>query len=173
VGNKADLIEGAKQSLVKNGWDRSTVRVIAIAAEVNHAAISYHFGSRESLLAEALIELVDELGDEISQNIEDEDEEAQWQSLIESFTTHRVLWRAQMEAIVQAQHLPELRNRLAEAHRHVRDDLGGTLPLALLDGLMLQVLIDPSTLENPAALGKQAKVACAQLRNWKETLSLK
>ena len=54
MGNREELLRGAKQSLVENGWGRSTVRAIADAAGVSHAAIGYHFGSREALLTQAL-----------------------------------------------------------------------------------------------------------------------
>ncbi|GAA3083203.1 hypothetical protein GCM10020000_81630 [Streptomyces olivoverticillatus] len=55
----------------------------------------------------------------------------------------RALWVAQLEAVVQAQHSPEVRERLAHGQRRGREGLGGSVPLALLSGLMLQWLVDP------------------------------
>src|SRR5215472_17197961 len=52
-GNREDLLAGALECLKTKGWTRTTVRDIAAAAGVNHAAIGYHFGSREALLIEA------------------------------------------------------------------------------------------------------------------------
>ncbi|WP_031080407.1 TetR family transcriptional regulator, partial [Streptomyces sp. NRRL WC-3549] len=39
MGNREDLLKGAKQCLVERGWARTTVRDIAAAAGVSHAAI--------------------------------------------------------------------------------------------------------------------------------------
>jgi len=55
MGNREDLLAGALECLKTKGWARTTVRDIAAAAGVNHAAIGYHFGSREALLIEASI----------------------------------------------------------------------------------------------------------------------
>src|SRR5262249_2498318 len=121
------------------GWAHTTVRDIAAAAGVNHAAIGYHFGSREALLTQALVEAVDELGTELAAVAP----EQSWQALIDTFTTHRALWVAQLEPVVQAERSPEVREHLARGQRQARQDLGGSVPLAVLTGLMLQWLIDP------------------------------
>jgi AcrR family transcriptional regulator len=143
MGNREALLAGAKQCLVERGWARTTVRDIASAAGVNHAAIGYHFGSRDALLTQALVEAVDELGDELARHYPTDSREQGWQALIDSFTTHRALWVAQLEAIVQAERSPEVRQHLARGQREGREGLGGSVPLALLTGLMLQWLVDP------------------------------
>src|SRR5690349_18084247 len=138
MGNREDLLAGALECLKTKGWARTTVREIAAAAGVNHAAIGYHFGSRDALLIQALVEAVDELGTELAHAPGDDR-----QALIDTFTTHRALWVAQLEAVVQAEHSPEVREHLARGQRQARHDLGGPVPLALLTGLMLQWLVDP------------------------------
>lgn len=147
MGNREDLLAGAKQCLIERGWARTTVRDIAAAAGVSHAAIGYHFGSRDALLTQALVEAVDELGDELAsrtpEGTAEGTPEQRWQALIDSFTTHRALWVAQLEAAVQAERSPEVRAHLAEGQRMAREGLGGSVPLALLSGLMLQWLVDP------------------------------
>ncbi|WP_285566593.1 TetR/AcrR family transcriptional regulator [Streptomyces sp. NBC_01463] len=143
MGNKQDLLDGAKQCLIERGWARTTVRDIAAAAGVSHAAIGYHFGSREALLTQALVEAVDELDATLATNPGTPDPQERWQALIDSFTTHRALWVAQLEAVVQAERSPTVREHLAEGQRRARDGLGGSVPLALLGGLMLQWLVDP------------------------------
>ncbi|MFD5653107.1 TetR/AcrR family transcriptional regulator [Streptomyces sp. NPDC127039] len=142
MGNREDLLAGAKKCLIERGWGRTTVRDIAAAAGVSHAAIGYHFGSRDALLTQALVEAVDELDEEIAGRHSGDQPEDRWQALIDSFTTHRALWVAQLEAAVQAQHSPEVRERLADGQRQGREGLGGSVPLALLSGLMLQWLVD-------------------------------
>ena len=62
MGNREDLLAGALACLKTKGWTRTTVRDIAAAAGVNHAAIGYHFGSREALLIEAFTQAMDAWG---------------------------------------------------------------------------------------------------------------
>ncbi|WP_329127053.1 TetR/AcrR family transcriptional regulator [Streptomyces sp. NBC_01465] len=143
MGNKQDLLDGAKQCLIERGWARTTVRDIATAAGVSHAAIGYHFGSREALLTQALVEAVDELDAALAASPGATDPQERWQALIDSFTTHRALWVAQLEAVVQAERSQTVREHLAEGQRRAREGLGGSVPLALLGGLMLQWLVDP------------------------------
>ncbi|WP_216676394.1 helix-turn-helix domain-containing protein [Nocardia terpenica] len=143
VGNREDLLAGAKQCLIERGWARTTVRDIAAAAGVSHAAIGYHFGSREALLTQALVAAVDELGAELAGRAPDRDSAQGWQALIDSFTTHRALWVAQLEAVVQAERSPAVREHLAAGQREARERMGGSVPLALLGGLMMQWLLDP------------------------------
>ncbi|WP_405162880.1 TetR/AcrR family transcriptional regulator [Nocardia sp. NBC_01499] len=120
----------------------TTVRDIAATAGVSHAAIGYRFDSRDALLTQALVAAVDELSDEIARVPADEPEQ-RWQALIDSFTTHRGLWVAQLEAAVQAERSPEVREHLAGGQREGREGMGGSVPLALLTGLMMQWLLDP------------------------------
>ncbi|MFF0492783.1 TetR/AcrR family transcriptional regulator [Nocardia sp. NPDC003482] len=143
MGNREDLLAGAKRCLIERGWARTTVRDIAAAAGVNHAAIGYHFGSRDALLTQALVEAVDELGEELADRGLADDPTRGWQALIDTFTTHRALWVAQLEAVVQAERSPEIREHLARGQREARAGLGGSIPLALLTGLMMQWLVDP------------------------------
>jgi AcrR family transcriptional regulator len=58
MGNREALVEGAKACLLEKGYSRTTARDIATAAGVSLAAIGYHFGSKETLLTEALRELL-------------------------------------------------------------------------------------------------------------------
>ena len=46
------LIEAAEQLFADHGWRAVSVRAIVAAADVNLAALHYHFGSKEQLLAE-------------------------------------------------------------------------------------------------------------------------
>ncbi|MFJ9371568.1 TetR/AcrR family transcriptional regulator [Nocardia sp. NPDC101769] len=143
MGNREALLAGAKQCLIERGWAHTTVRDIAAASGVNHAAIGYHFGSRDALLTQALVQAVDELGAELAHHDSTDSPEQGWQALIDTFTTHRSLWVAQLEAVVQAERSPDIREHLARGQREARTGLGGSVPLALLTGLMLQWLVDP------------------------------
>src|SRR5687768_18376717 len=106
MGNREDLLAGALECLKEKGWARTTVRDIAAAAGVNHAAIGYHFGSREALLTAAFVQAMDEWGGEMagavlaSLDLEAtprERYEAFWRKAIESYGAHRRLWLARSE----------------------------------------------------------------------------
>ncbi|MFB6435980.1 TetR family transcriptional regulator [Streptomyces sp. NPDC056411] len=161
MGNREDLLAGARQCLIERGWARTTVRDIAAAAGVSHAAIGYHFGSRDALLTQALVAAVDELGDELA-GTADEEPERRWQALIDSFSTHRALWVAQLEAAVQAERSPEVREHLAKGQREGREGLGGSVPLALLTGLMLQWLVDPEHAPSGAEVAAELRALTAR-----------
>jgi len=145
MGNREDLLEGAKRCLVERGWANTTVRDIAAAAGVSHAAIGYHFGSRERLLVQALLEELDELDTRMAPDRQSAAAVDQWRPVIESFITDKALWTSHLEAIAQAQRNDELRARLAEGQRRARDELGGPVALAIVLGLMIQSLIDPES----------------------------
>lgn len=157
MGNREDLLAGAKQCLIERGWAHTTVRDIAAAAGVNHAAIGYHFGSREALLTQALMAAMDELGDEMAGRLGDVEPDQRWQALIDTFTTHRPLWVAQLEAIAVAERNEEVREHLAAGQREARDGLGGAVPNAILVGLMVQWLVDPATAPSGADVAAEIR----------------
>ncbi|WP_219463674.1 TetR/AcrR family transcriptional regulator [Nonomuraea rhizosphaerae] len=172
MGNREDLLAGARKCLAEKGWGRTTVRDISAASGgVSMAAIGYHFGSREALLNAALIQSIEEWGDRMEEVLSAhispdatpaERFEATWGGIVESFTTHRALWLSSIEALLQAEHAPELRERLAAGNRDGRrgfaalvlgvpeGEIGserdlriGSAQLALFSGTMLQWLLDP------------------------------
>ncbi|MEV4012619.1 helix-turn-helix domain-containing protein [Nonomuraea angiospora] len=170
MGNREDLLAGARRCLEEQGWARTTVRDISAAAGVSMAAIGYHFGSREALLNAALVEAMREWGEQIGAAMAAVDEaaapderfEALWERLIASIGEHRTLWLANLEAMVQAEHSPELRDELVAGQREGRRGMAahlvdgdeadiaerevrtvGSVHLALLLGVMAQWLNDP------------------------------
>ena len=52
---KQKILDGARKSLVKEGHRRSTIKVIANYAGVNHGLVHHYFGSKEELMV-ALIQ---------------------------------------------------------------------------------------------------------------------
>ncbi|WP_330180565.1 TetR/AcrR family transcriptional regulator [Nocardia sp. NBC_01503] len=72
MGNREDLLMGARKAVLERGLAKVTARDIANAAGVSLAAIGYHFGSKDHLVMQALTEGVGtELGDEIDAAIKD------------------------------------------------------------------------------------------------------
>ncbi|MBS1699941.1 MAG: TetR/AcrR family transcriptional regulator [Actinobacteria bacterium] len=56
MGNREDLLAGARRAIIERGVAQVTARDIASEAGVSLAAIGYHFGSKEQLVTEALLE---------------------------------------------------------------------------------------------------------------------
>jgi len=56
MGNREELLVGAKRCLREKGLSRTTARDLSAASGVSLAAIGYHFGSKEALLSQAMIE---------------------------------------------------------------------------------------------------------------------
>ena len=52
---KQKIMDGARKSLIKEGHRRSTIKVIADYAGVNHGLVHHYFGSKEELMV-ALIQ---------------------------------------------------------------------------------------------------------------------
>jgi AcrR family transcriptional regulator len=171
MGNREDLLAAAKRCLREKGYDRTSVRDIAAAADVSTAAIGYHYRSREALLTQALFGLLDEWGDSLGRAIAttagDDDAargfERMWDGLITQFAAHPDLWRATVELFLQAQRQPELHARLADGiaegqrgmaailqsvpEKTVSDHSARTLgmvQMALMSGVMIQSLSDPA-----------------------------
>jgi AcrR family transcriptional regulator len=171
MGHRENLLAGAKRCLYERGYARTTARDIVAASGTNLASIGYHFGSKEALLTAAMIEAIDEWGEELKRAlITDTDVssmdpierfESIWTRVIESFETHRPLWVASFEAFVQAQRSPELREQLAAGNEEARSGFAalfqgidesmvderaartvGSFYVALMSGLVTQWLVD-------------------------------
>lgn len=176
MGNREDLLAGALTCLKSKGWTRTTVRDIAAAAGVNHAAIGYHFGSREALLIAAFTQAMDEWGAQSESAIRaavapDADArtqyEAFWRQVIDSYADNRWLWLATVEAAVQAEQTPRLRELMAASLSEGRSGLAagllgipeaeagdakdslGAVQLALMSGILVQWLLDPEHAPTP------------------------
>ncbi|MFG2879972.1 TetR/AcrR family transcriptional regulator [Streptomyces sp. NPDC048337] len=172
MGNREDLLAGARRCLEEKGYLRTTVRDIATASKVSMAAIGYHFGSREALLNQALFAAMEEWaagsgrlagqGDTPGERYADT-----WDRKIRDFGETRWLWLASVEAFVHAQSAPELLAILAEGQRRNRrmvaaalrgvpegevseEDVRalGSMHIALLSGVMVQTLTDPEQAPN-------------------------
>jgi AcrR family transcriptional regulator len=170
VGNREDLLAGAKRCLYEKGYARTTARDIAAAAGTSLAAIGYHFRSTEALLNTALNQAADDWGDEIGRALAldagagadpMERFETIWRRVIDSFATHRELWATSFEMLAQSERAPEVRERLADSLKQGRLGLAemfqnidpvadeqtawavGSFYQGLLSGVVVQWMVDP------------------------------
>ncbi|GII80738.1 TetR family transcriptional regulator [Sphaerisporangium rufum] len=168
MGNREDLLAGAKRCLYEKGYARTTARDIAAASGVaSLAAIGYHFGSKEALLNAALHQAMEEWGEGLGRALATatgpastpaERFQAVWTAVIRTFEADRPLWAMQFELLAHIHQTPELGTAFTEAAGQARHglaelfgDLGVTLPAeqagalyhALLAGVAAQWLVDP------------------------------
>jgi AcrR family transcriptional regulator len=141
MGNREDLLAGAKRCLLEKGYAATTARDIAAASGVSLAAIGYHFGSKDALMNQAVFDSIGEWGqglqDAISAAGPAEPErplahfEAVMRETLKSFGgPDGGLWRAQLELLSLAQTNGDLRAFLASVQ-----EIAGTGLAELLLGI--------------------------------------
>ncbi|MEU6991232.1 TetR/AcrR family transcriptional regulator [Streptomyces sp. NPDC046465] len=172
MGHREDLLEGAKRCLLEKGFMRTTARDIVKESGTNLGSIGYHYGSKDALLVEAFIALVEPMGD----GFEGAEEEGSaepgslerfqkvWDAIIRSVPETRPIWMLTLEVVTQGERLAGIRELLIEAQKEGRSGLAalftgieegelpedvvegeGRLYTTLLNGLMVQWLFDPDS----------------------------
>jgi AcrR family transcriptional regulator len=128
---KKALLDAAKQLISERGYAGTSVRDLAAAAGTNISAVNYHFGSRENLLNEAILESflewIDSIG-QVSSRLTSTDPNAgplehmaaQARPLLARFPERLPLFVVALEALLQAQRSPELLSRLAVHYSELR-----------------------------------------------------
>jgi AcrR family transcriptional regulator len=163
--NRSNLIAGTLRCLERLPPERVTARAIAEESGANLASIGYHFGSKDNLVTEAVIEGLDRWLAEIASGLGElapEQPVARFRRAVEVVETtrerHTGLAKNFVGALAKAQHDPPVREMLAEGFRRTRPNLASLLGLggdragedaaglvhALFAGLLFQVLLDPT-----------------------------
>jgi AcrR family transcriptional regulator len=153
---------------------RTTARDIVAASGTNLGSIGYHYGSTQALMNAAMLAAMDEWGQTVAAALADgHDDEPDrlvrfWRRVIGTVTSHRALWVASIEAMVQSEHAPELRAQLADGIEQGRSGMAalltgiaedeldeatvrglGSIQMALMSGVIVQWLADPRTAPSP------------------------
>lgn len=191
MGQREDLLAGAKRCLREKGYGRTTARDITAASGASLAAIGYYFGSKEALLNAALIEANGEWGQELRRALTIDARtdvgpierfEAIWTRVIELFTSHRMLWAANFECLAQIDHAPEVRQALTEGLNLARTGFArlfhsidasvdeqsarvvGSFYQALLLGVMQQWLLNPESAPSGRDLAEALRIITADAK---------
>jgi AcrR family transcriptional regulator len=169
---KTALLDAAKQLVGERGYAGASVRELAAAAGTNIAAVNYHFGSREKLLNQAVLEYFLEWSDRVAEVDVDPDAQplaqlaARARPMIDGLAAAQPAFVVFLEALLQARRSPELHRQLAEHYSEQRrratrsieaSNCGPALParfqevlasyiLAVVDGLQIQALLDPAAI---------------------------
>ncbi|MGW0333004.1 TetR/AcrR family transcriptional regulator [Streptomyces sp. NPDC003011] len=173
MGHREDLLEGAKRCLLAKGFARTTARDIVKESRTNLASIGYHYGSKDALLAQAYVSLVEGMGDafEGDGTVMSATEPGSverfrgvWSNIIGTMRDPGSIWHLSMEALVMGDQMPEVRDHLALAQREAarglvpllmggrEEDVSdetvdslGAFYLTLMTGLIAQWTFDPKT----------------------------
>lgn len=168
MGNREALLAGAKRCIVEKGYAHTTARDIVAASGANLASIGYHFGSKDALLDAAILDSFDEWDGDIEAALRDHldgpavDRLAAFLDvLLDKVRTDRAVVAASLQWVAQVEFSTTVRGELAQAYGRARrgfaamllgvaedevdDDTArrvGSLGLALVNGLVLQALVD-------------------------------
>ncbi|HEX2192031.1 MAG TPA: TetR/AcrR family transcriptional regulator [Acidimicrobiales bacterium] len=170
ASTKDRLVEGTVGCLRRRGLAATTSRDIAAEAGVNLAAITYHFGSKDELVAEALLDAIRRWLEPVLAALRgDADPAAKLAATLaaalSSFERLTELLPVYLEGLLHARRAPSLAAGLESLRGEVCDLLAaeltrlrdaGTLPawldpttmttvlVALTDGLALRASLEPS-----------------------------
>lgn len=179
ANHRQRLLDGALECLRTKGYAHTTARDIAAAAGGNLGSIGYHYGSKDALLNEALIEGFRGWTARISDRVRAIDADnplhrlqLAWEAVLEELGRDEALLRAFLEALAPAGRSPELRAQLAGFYRETRDDVArvvaesigdetaarviASLLIAVSDGLQLQWFLEPGEAPTGEAIGAAA-----------------
>ncbi|WP_328678802.1 TetR/AcrR family transcriptional regulator [Streptomyces sp. NBC_01261] len=129
MGHREDLLEGAKRCLLEKGFARTTARDIVKESGTNLASIGYHYGSKDALLAQAYIALVETASDGFEGGDGGEGVEiggepgslerfrAVFSNIVASMSEPGSMWGLGMEIMTMGDKLPEVRDQLVRAQR--------------------------------------------------------
>jgi len=183
MGQREDLLAGAKKCLVEKGYSRTTARDIAAASGAHLASIGYHFGSKDNLMNTAVLEATSEWGDTIEAAVRAARAETHSRrlevfldELFAAIPRERPLLVATVQAYEQAQFVEEVRRFLVGAFEQAREGLAamilgvspeevdddtarglGSLVYSLIVGYILQGLLAPEALPTAAQAARAVR----------------
>src|ERR1700691_62689 len=169
---KTALLAAAKRLVLERGYAGTSVRELAAVAGTNLGAVTYHSGSRENLLNEAMLEFFQEWAGRSAQVDVDPDAEPLKQlaerarPMVDGIAAAQPAFVMALEVLLQSRRSPELHRRLAAHYADLRRQAtegmaatprGSQLPprflevaasymIAVADGLQLQALLDPEVI---------------------------
>ncbi|MGK5677853.1 TetR/AcrR family transcriptional regulator [Actinoplanes sp. URMC 104] len=183
MGHREDLLAGAKRALYEKGYARTTARDIVALSGTNLGSIGYHYGSTEALMTAAMLGAMEDWGDELAKALAaepgdgDDTVESFWRRVVHSITTHRELWLASVEVMIQSEHNPHLRAQLAAGLQAGRRGMAalatgvpeeqldeatvrtvGSAQMALMSGVVTQWLTDPATAPSPEEIAEGVRL---------------
>ncbi|TRW77903.1 TetR/AcrR family transcriptional regulator [Mycolicibacterium sp. 018/SC-01/001] len=158
ISTRDRMLEAAIDCIRDKGYAATTARDIVAVSGTNLASIGYHFGSKDALLDEALVQATERWIGPLSLGPTDDmpaDLARELDRFIASLHEHRGTAMAFFETLPRIERSPLVRERLAEIYDRLRASVLDRLPptmrtdalagavVALYDGIVVQWLIDP------------------------------
>jgi len=170
---KQKIMDGARKSLIKEGHRRSTIKVIADYAGVNHGLVHHYFGSKEELMValiqhqsqQVLLVLFRDYPDWLEELLQEHHpknlakmNQKQLDQFMDAgmdrfFSIYDDFDKILSEFMAMSAEMPKVANKLREVLRKRRKLLGlifnnnnpgfATLLVASLTGLLLHYRLDP------------------------------
>lgn len=171
MGHREDLLDGAKRCLVEKGFARTTARDIVRESGANLASIGYHYGSKDALLAQAYVGLMEEQAERFDWEAgasgtapgSPERIRQVLRTVVESFDRPDSVWHLSIEIMTMGDRYPQISRNLVQAQREGGRGLAalllgipegdvdeetvdtvGSLVMALLAGVIAQRSLDPA-----------------------------
>ena len=186
MNNRDKLLKGARACLLDKGYLQTTARDIARESGVGLAAIGYHFGTKEALLQEAMVEAHQEWSDRIDNGLAAIEPprgtpfpdwfEHCWNQIINTSQHDQRLLQASLEVLLNVDESAPVfasseddmecgRQAMVNLFSHGEEDLRpeerdavGGLYYALMIGVRLMHATTPSTAPSPEDLALAMKI---------------
>jgi AcrR family transcriptional regulator len=193
MGNREDLLAGAKRCLIEKGYAATTARDIAAASGVSLAAIGYHFGSKDALMNQAVFDSVGDWATELQDALAaDGAGQAPPLERFELVMRHTLrsfagpgsgLWHAQLELVSLAQRNEDLRAFLAGIQAFAGSGLAelflgmdpaaepeatraaGAIMHAMFIGLIAKYFLDPEHAPSACELADGLRIIAERVTN--------
>jgi AcrR family transcriptional regulator len=169
---KTALLQAAKRLVLERGYAGASVRELASASGTNLGAVNYHFGSRENLLNQAILEFFLEWGERVGEADVDpaggplEQLAARARPMVDGIAEAQPLFVMFLEGVLQSRRAPELQAQLAAHYAEQRSraseriaaspgggalsarmlEVAASFMLAVADGMQLQALLEPEAI---------------------------
>lgn len=181
--HRTRLLLAAQSLLRERAYGKITARDLVAASNTNLGSISYHFGSKEALLNEAIGLALEEWAETIGRAIRGNTGgglmglmAGSLSLVLDEHESIRPYYNAFIEALARSARSPELREQLAAHYNRQRDRIAGwieeslpdalsslqarhlaSLLLATADGMLIQAFVDandtPTSEELASAVG--------------------
>jgi AcrR family transcriptional regulator len=193
MGNREDLLAGAKRCLIEKGYAATTARDIAAASGVSLAAIGYHFGSKDALMNQAVFDSVGDWATELQDALAaDGAGQAPPLERFELVMRHTLrsfagpgsgLWHTQLELVSLAQRNEDLRAFLAGIQAFAGSGLAelflgmdpaaepeatraaGAIMHAMFIGLIAKYFLDPEHAPSACELADGLRIIAERVTN--------
>jgi AcrR family transcriptional regulator len=141
VGHREQLLAAARRLLEQRGYAHITARDLVAESGTNLASIGYHFGSKAGLLNAAIEAAFEDWADQLAAIVMADPDAtpiqrgmATWVAALENLPGRRPILQSYIDALAQAQRVPELQAQLAAHYRHARRRVAELVAKSLADG---------------------------------------